>query len=353
MTLSTSSSSLRLLWALAVALAIWLGLNAWVGWRLPVLLEDTAVADLEVLDRRVKAFPDPAGVRVLVLGNSNAQAGLRPPLLAEALALPPDAVFSLALPRASVQEQALLWERYREMFPGAVLAIVAVDEFLLTAQAELRLRHLTRFSPVDRWRVAGPYPDLDRRLSLWASLFFPLVDFKEVVWTTDAVGRLVSGEAPPENRLVRLDRMTYRWGYPPTWDYEPPQKIQAFMAYQQQARQIIQRTTSLLGGAHGLDERLDQLEALVSSLERAGVRVTLVTTPYQARAVDVQRRLLRKPYQAYLEAIRGYEVRSGRSLVRPEGVWPQRLFYDANHLNAAGARAYAAYLAGRLAGEMP
>jgi len=148
---------------MVVASLLVLGLNAWVDYRLPALLQEQSVGMYHELIRRIDALPAPERVRLLVFGNSHAVAGLRPPQLAAAMGLPGDAIFSLALPSCSPRELGQFVEQLAPRFPGAQLAITNLDPSLLIATrlSVPRFRYLTRFAPLERWHYARESVDDD------------------------------------------------------------------------------------------------------------------------------------------------------------------------------------------------
>lgn len=317
----------------AVLLAL---LNAWVAWRLPLLLQDSSAGEAILLERRVAAFRPKEKVEVLIFGNSHAIAGLRPPAIARAMGLSPDQVFSLALPGSNMHEMHLLADRYASQFPSARLVLIGVDEYALTASKDYRLRYLTRASIAERWRHATAQADLDAGAREMCGLVFPLLDFKEPLMERPALtaARLWTDQRRTDSFCAKANQIDYAWGFPPVWDHLPLELTP-----------LERRARHFLSGSSRLDKGLVDLERLAAHFRDKQARVVLVEMPYAEALLA----LLRGPsYQAYREKLAAYLKASSRDWIAAPRPMPRAVFYDADHLTGEGAARLAGVIKARL-----
>lgn len=331
-----------------VALTLVAIANTWVGLRLPMLLQDTQVNAIHDLERRAAAFPRER-VRVLVAGNSHALAGLRPPLLAEALGLGPDEVFSFALPAGSPQETRLLLERHLASYPRVRLLLCGVEEYYLGGFHELRLRYLTTGNGLERARFAAGQP-IETQLRLLVGTWLPLLDFGATL-RADALNhprhtlRLLVKDGPPTNTAVlRSASIEHRWGVPLPWEELSPLDLRRHALSQRTPEAIRKRAEHLLTDFARVPVGVTEIGRLARRLEARGARLTLVEMPYSA------------PLEAALGRLNPAASRSWRASLDtlPEAERPSRIqapvlattdFYDADHLAYAGAQALARHIA--------
>lgn len=341
-----------------IALAAAALANGWVAARLPSLLRDTRVSEVLELERRAAAFPR-AGVRVLVTGNSHALAGLRPPLLAEALGLAREEVFSLALPASSPQEMRLLLECQLASFPRAELVVCTVDPYFLSSFQDLRLRYLTAGRPIERARYAAGQP-FETQLRLLAGTWLPILDFGATLHRDLAVqprhtlGRLVRDGPPVDPYVLRTRRQVYPWGFPPPWDAHPAHALARLGQRARAPAGLAARAQLLLADFQRLPVGVAEIERLARFLAPRGARLLLVETPYTVPLEAALRRLNPDAPHAWRAALDALppEARPPRL---PAPALPTELFYDGDHLAPAGARALARQIAAsreaRLAAE--
>jgi hypothetical protein len=333
--------------AVLVALA-----NVWVSVRLPKLIPESSLDSLLDLERRVAAFGAKERVKLLVLGNSHAITGLRPPVLAKAVGLGPDEVFSLALPAGSPLEMRLLAERYLPAFPAVKTVLCGVEEFFLTEDAEQRLRYLTRRSLPERWAYAAGRPEPEDRATLVAGWFLPVLDAG--VPLRDAMAKrplttlarlVVDRPVAPDTEAHTLAIADYRWGSPPGMDtWQVPESHEAWYP-RHRAERLVKNVEKVPRG-------LADLDALLRSLERHGLRVTLTAMPYHA---SLQRTLERDfpAYARYRAQLDAYLAGTGRRLLPAPPDLPRACFTDLDHMTPLGAERMADWLARRLAPARP
>jgi hypothetical protein len=329
--------------AFLTAVALVAAMNAWVALRLPALLLESSLGVVVDLERRVAAYPNRQDVQVLIFGNSHAITGLRPPLIAEALGLPPGAVFNLALPSGSPLEMGLLAERFLPAFPRARQAICVVDEFFLAEQVDTRVRYLTRLDPRARWRYAGRAGSIDDRLALLMGGASPIFDFavplREALLQRPALTlqRLLWDRPPaPGTESADLMALSYPWGSPPIMDgwAVPDPTLPKFLRT---------RGYLLMKNARQIPQGLSDLEAMTRLLEERGLDVTLVGLPYtRPQLATLQREF--PEYARYRRQLAGYLTATGRVRREPEGVWGPTSFTDADHISPLGARRVARWL---------
>lgn len=339
----------RALLTAAVLVAL---VNVWVSARLPKLIPESSLDSLLDLERRVAAFEAKGQVKLLVLGNSHVITGLRPPVLAKALGLGPDEVFSLALPAGSPLEMRLLAERYVPAFPAVKTVICGVEEFFLTEDAEQRLRYLTRRSLPERWAYAAGRAELEDRVTLMAGWFLPVLD--AAVPLRDAVvnrplttlARLVVDRPiAPGTEADTLASSDYRWGSPPGMDtWKVPESHEAWYP-RHRAERLVKHVERVPRG-------LEDLDGLLRSLERRGLGVTLTATPYHA---SLQRTLERDfpAYARYRAQLDAYLAGTGRRLLPAPTDLPRACFTDLDHMTPLGAEQMADWLAPRLPPARP
>lgn len=335
--------------ALAVAAALVLAANAWVGARLASVIPESSIDNLLELERRVEVAPNKDHVKLLVFGNSHAVAGLRPATLAAAFGLKPDEAFSLAMPGASPREMRILANRYLDRFPQARVAVCGVEEYFLSAQPDMRLRYMTRFSPEERWGYAATYPKLDDRLGLMVGLALPVFDFSVAIRDAatarplTTAQRLVTDVKLPGSIQARLATMPYRWGYPPPWDAPAVRR----KIDQDESATLMwnpaNRAWHLVSGVAQLPSGINQLDALAKGLERRGMQVVLAEMPYQPPLVAALHHYERD-YALYKASVRSYLKSSGRKLIPAPGKLTSQHYYDLDHLNPAGADRMASWL---------
>lgn len=110
-----------------------------------------------------------------------------------------------------------------------------------------------------------------------------------------------------------------------------------------QAQVVIRGVTAALEGFNVNLENVTILQEMIRAVRRAGARVLLVAMPVTADLIASHPRG-DTDYQAAMSAFSGAAERSGATFVQP-GVWPNAVFADPVHLNAAGAARLTAYLA--------
>ncbi len=335
----------RALVAAIVAVAI---ANAWVGIRLPALLQDTRVHEILDVERRAAAFPRER-VRVLVAGNSHALAGLRPPVLAAALGLGPDAVFSFALPAGSAQESRLMLERHLASFPRVALVLCTVDEFQLAGFQEMHLRYLTAGNGVERARFAAGQP-LETQLRLLAGTWLPLLDFGATLHADLAAHpahtlRLLVHDGPPTNPFIRRAmRRTYRWGFPPPWDAYTARQLRLQAIRHRSPDAVAQRAAFMLADRARVPIGVAEVGRLTGWLAARGVPLVLVEVPYTALLDAALRRLDPDAQHAWRAALAALPAAERPPRIQAPEL-PSQAFYDADHLAPAGAQALARHVA--------
>jgi hypothetical protein len=347
MTSFTSSS--KALRAALVALALVALANVWVGLRVPGLIAESPVDMAIELDRRVAAVPDKGAVKVLVFGSSHAIAAMRPPVLAEALGVSPNAIFNFGQLGASAFESLLLAERYAARFPNARAALVPINECLLGFDTATRTRYLTRGAWHDRWRYAMHQATLDERLGLLAGFYLPVADFgvalKEALAKRPVLmlRRLVADAPIADSNAAYFAAMAYPWGLPPPWTnpkiFSPRENVTepAFVKH---------RADVLLEGQARVGAGFGHLEALARLLERRGMRVALMRTPYLPA---LEQELATRPAHAeYARRLGAYMAESRRELLAAPASSDPRDYHDLDHLSEQGARRYLAGLGDRL-----
>ena len=344
--------------AIVCALALVAVTNLGVGHRLRPLLTNSTLADVLELERRVDAFGAKQDVTTLVLGNSHALAALRPPELARACGLPPDAVFSLALPGESAHGAYLLARDQIPRFPQAHRALVMVDELLVgQAMAQERAERLATMGDWrERWRMVPWQVDLDGRVAVVIGAGLPILDQgKPLLESLAADPRafadtLVTGEplrATPGSPAARLRAAPFRWGYPPPWDV--PGMMPASTA---RLRRRLFRPAALEKRAgfvtrqlDVVDWGLDDLDTLCRYLEARRITPVLVDAPMTD---DLRDRLASPAHAArealYHQALQASLQRTHRQVLRPPPL-PREDFYDADHVLVTGARKLCAWLA--------
>lgn len=347
---TSSISSSKAARALAIAAALVVAANVWVGVRLPALIPESSLDNLLDLERRIAAYPHKERVKLLVFGNSHAIAGLRPPVLAKSLGLAADEVFSLALPSGSPLEMRLLAERYAPAFPAARTALFGVEEFFVGEAIDIRLRYLTRHSLAERWTHARRYPKLEERVALMAGWFLPALDYgtalRSVLATHPALfaQRLLQDRLREDTLRHRLLSVNHPWGYPPVWeekDVAAQLAKKAFTGTEQQ--QLINRAYQLTRGEPFYASGFDELEHVSRFLERRGVRILLTEMPYYPPLRETLEH--EQPgYKTYKVLLAGYLTTSHRRLLpAPEG-WPRTCFNDLDHMSKVGAARMADWL---------
>lgn len=302
------------------------------------------------LEQRVARYPHPEKVRVLVLGNSHAMTGLRPPVVAAALGLDPYAVFSLAVPASNPQEGRLLIKRYAAHFPQARLVIGNVDVAYLNQQQEARLRYMTRHAPLERWRMAMGEPNIDARLGLLVGLFTPLFDFKESLRKRLEASQMEAerfrhGNKPlPEAQRRHIADMDYPWGYPIPNDnpalFTPIDRFRL-----QGTSELLQRTLALTETPWRIESHGQELSALKSDIEARGMRLVLTELPISRRLANAFEVRVRHVVRRYRETLAGWSAREGVQVVKGLSLPDDAHYYDGDHLNAEGAASVAASLA--------
>lgn len=332
-----------LAWAAAGVLAA----NLWVGTRLEPLLQDTSVGELVVLDHKLRAFPRDQ-VQVLVLGNSHALAGLRPPDLAQAWGLPADAVFSLAVPGSSPDEMALLYARYAPSFPRLRLVLCGVEAYFLGGHHLQRTRYLTSMRPVARFETTERYQP-EARLLAMAGVMLPVLDFgpplheaarTHPLLTTRALFKDVPMLNP--NWLVLRDA-AYRWGYPPPWDLRTERELRRHAVRTRERILFRERVRGLHQGEASIRFGARRLLAFAGAVQ--GPRLVLAELPYpQATAAELER--LQPGHRTWWRSLiaRG----GGLTLIDPPDL-DLAAFYDIDHLSREGASKMARHLAARIA----
>lgn len=336
-----------------IAAALVCGANALVGFRLPELMRDTSAGDFVTIERQIQAFPRRQHVKVLVFGNSHAQAGLRVPKLAAALGLPADRCFSLAFPAQSAEEFAILIRRVLPRFPNVRLAIGGVDPLFFIREDETRLRFLTRADGRDRWTYAMRQSDGEKRLSLLVGWAFPLLDLPGPLWSRVnddpalMARRLVHDLPPATPAPARLAARPYPWGTPPAWDYFTPTQLAKFKG-KQNPLEIQMLAPLMLGNAERRARGLAACREALTRLEARRIRTVLVEVPFEQRMVGV---LSRKPYEADYRDYQRMVADLPVMRPAPKG-WERTWFLDGNHLSPAGAARLSAWVAARMANQV-
>jgi hypothetical protein len=342
--------------AIASAIATVIGVNLWVGMRLPVLAQESSIDDLLELERRVEVLPRKDRIAVLVIGNSHAIDSLRPPVLASGLGLQSDQVFNLAAAGASPGEMRLLLARHLPRFPGVKRVICTVDATFLGAGTNYRTRYLTRFSPAERWRYALTWQiTLDGRLGAMAAMPFPVIDFNGPLGdalASDpglAVRRLFRDEGKPGSQQAHVAAMSYSWGLPP--ERSRYFRRLAKMDGLPHPQEMLQAANNMATYAANAGPGLDELADLSAFLDGRGLASTFVESPLNDAMVPLIDRVGRDRYAAYTAGVAGFFATGSRKLIRSERSWPQRYFYDQEHMTEAGAQAFSAWLRGAWADE--
>lgn len=343
---TSSSKAAR---ALAWAGLLVLGVNTVLAMRLPELMRDTSAGDFITLERQVAAYPDKERVRVLVFGNSHAQAGFRIPILAASLGVPPEACFSLAISSESAEELEMLLPRLLPQFPSARIALCGIDPIFFSREDDVRLRYLTRSHFPDRWAYAMRHADPEERLHLVLGWALPLLDLGGPLWSRFTASprlmarRLVEDLPPLRVEASRLAARPYPWGVPPAWDYLSPEKLAALKDKQTPlAVQVL--APRLAGETAARDRGFKAFARTLQRLEARGIAPVLVEIPLEQRMVGV---LSRRPHEAQF---RDHQTRLSRLPVlrpAPKG-WDRTWFMDENHLTIAGAERLTRWVAAHL-----
>jgi hypothetical protein len=231
--------------------------------------------------------------------------------------------------------------------------VCGVEEYFLSADTELRLRYMTRFSPEERWAYASAQPRLDDRLGLLADQFLPIADFglalREAALQQPGLTarRLVMDVPLPGSVQARLSAMRYPWGFPPPWD-DPEVRRRMDASWQAPVKwDPPTRAWHLVSGMNALPGGLEQLDALARGLERRGLRVILTEMPYEqplVAALEHQEAF----YDQYKTGLRAYMKATGRSVLPAPSGLSSQYFYDLDHLNPVGATRMAAWIKRRL-----
>lgn len=344
-------STTKPLRAFLTATAIVVLANMWVGWRSPVLLRESSIDNLLLLEDRIAAYPYRDAVKVLLFGSSHAMHGLRPPAVARAFKLKPQEVFSLAIPSGSAAEADLLAARYLPCFPAARRAFVMVDERMLGRPVEARLRYLTRGAFGARWESRDYFDTRDQQWGFIATGWLPLADFagplKAGLLSHPAVfgKRLLHDEPLKASRYERLSGYPYPWGVPPIDN--PPLKPDHWSVaqYRERARYLFSTSTPTPLGVH-------KLAALTATLNRHGVTPLLIHAPYSApmaRAL-AGHRTENAIYQGHLARLPAELV--PHRMLPPLPTQPEAMFIDHDHMSVAGAQRMADWLA-RQTADLP
>lgn len=330
--MTSSTSNFRLLRTAAWALLCFLLLNGAVAWRLADVLagEPGSINDLIVFERRLEAFEAKERVRVLVLGNSHAVAGLRPPDLARLLGLEADEVFSLAVPGATAGETRILLEHYLARFPNVKVAVCGVDEFFLGRYVEIRSHFLTRHRLDLRLAWARRASTLDQATSRAVGWFFPLADYREPLKSLarrrlSTLGRPQPGAQDTYERMVY--RLPYRWGYP------PPQEQPA--TYDRWAMRA--RADMLADSAPHVGKGLVDLAGVQALLQAHGCRLVLAEMPVEPLLTTLASRRRPTSARAYHKRLGAFVAASGLPWVSAPDRWDEGHFLDMDHLGKAGA----------------
>jgi hypothetical protein len=358
----SSTFGFRLTAAFLLAL-LWVGAaNAWVGWRIRPLLANSSLFDLFELERRIDAFGPKDRVSVVVMGNSHALAGLRPPLLAEALGLDHEEVFSLALVGANAREEYLVARGQLQKFPHAKRALIVVDEWLVGQMfaQEAATRYTTGQNLPERWPMLPWHDTVDDHVELLAGTLLPILDQGQQLRSAGldnpkAFARALWYGTPmpltPNGANARVRAADYPWGYPPPWDFDgvmnPKAKAGGVGCFRKDCLEDRAElvTAQLDHAAVGFAD----LEACCHWLEAQGVVPVLVETPVLPA---LRRQLARAPYNVheaiYQEARAGFLARTHYQIECSPVDYPRTCFYDFDHLQREGARRYTRWLASHL-----
>ena len=356
-TSSISSSKTARAFAFAVALLVLV--NVWVGIRLPALIPESSIDNLLELERRVALYDRKDRVKVLVMGNSHAVAGLKPPMLAEVFGLEPDEIFSLAIPSASPREMRILYERYRAQFPQVKTVVCGVEQYFLGADLQVRLRYITRGDWKERWRYAMSYPTFEERLGLVLGPVVPLVDFN--VPLKDAISasplltaqRLFQDKLQPSSALYKLRTLPYDWGYPPPWNH--PDLYQRMVVEEMkdpENHNMFARAWHFTEGHARVSGGLTELETIAQDLDRREIELVLVEMPFPKALIEIIEHMA-EHHQGYVEKVKRYLAATGRTYVPAPRTWTESYFYDNDHLNPTGARQMVAWLKQHLQPKKP
>lgn len=117
-----------------------------------------------------------------------------------------------------------------------------------------------------------------------------------------------------------------------------------------QAQAVIQGVTAALQGYVVGLENVTVLQEMIRTIRRQGASVLLVAMPVTDSLIRSHPRG-GTDYAAAMVAFAGAAERSGATFVQP-GVWPDAVFADPVHLNAAGAAQFSTYLAPLIAHEL-
>lgn len=352
MTLFTSNSKSAKAWLLAIALVI--AVNAWVGWQLPRVTCSFAVDDCRVLQDRIERYPQKQAVKVVILGNSHALAGLRPPDIARALGLPAGAVFSFALPSGTPEEMRVLADHYLGAFPHARLALCGMDEAFLLPPSEYHMRYWTRFDLIGRYRFAMQAPTVDERVARLTSWFFPVADFLTPIRSFlngDKRGVLHNLFKSPvySKYYTDLEAMRYPWGLPPPWDCPDLFNLQQSQARDQRPEAIRERAAGFMNGESRAPQAFVALEQLSETLSAHHCRLVLIGTPYPHALMHAVEKNSPSAYTDYTRRLAEFLRHTRTPMVAAPDGWKKRWFYDADHLNPAGANRLANWVATRFA----
>ncbi|HEY9721804.1 MAG TPA: hypothetical protein V6D47_07305, partial [Oscillatoriaceae cyanobacterium] len=340
------SKSLRA-WLLGVLIVI--AVNFWVGTHLATFVNSSALDECFVLERRIAAYPDKQAVKVVVFGNSHALAGLRPPLIARALALPPNAVFSFALPGGPPQEMRLLAERYLSQFPNARMALCSIDEPFLVNSNDYRMRYWTRGDLFERTRYATSRPGFDERLGLLLSCFVPIADFVTPIQEFLAADprwvlhNILRRPVPSSYRRALLN-LKFPWGLSPPWDCLSAPDLRRLAVRAHRRQEFRECATGFMANEAHTPQGLESLEALAQTVNRHRCQFVLVGIPYPlqlSKAIQKRHALANRDYENRVASF--LKAQHQREIPAPPP-WENFDYYDTDHLNPQGAKLLAEWV---------
>jgi len=270
-------------------------------------------------------------IETAIFGDSMGMDGLRPTLLAEAAGVDPDTIFNFSISGGKAYEISKLYDKYHDQMPNLKRAIVVVNEHQLNDD-EIAKSEMFRYYAglIDRFKVMNKNNYGELTLG-WALKSFDM----RTTWTEKILDKYLD----PETRDAIRDTIpAYPHGLEPA---DKPKDVTP-----ERANKDVDRWFTEFD-MNGL--RTAAWQSMIEGLSKQGVEVIILQLPRSEYFEAAIARSHAAEHQAYLDLVQSIAQANGAEfkVIPNTELDTQGDFQDNNHLNEAGAKWLAKYVAER------